>query len=131
VGKTNAVECIISIENQKVMFHPGSIMIKEHVYEVYKNRYEIQRNVTNALVSGYDEILVAIEKYLVDKIWVLTLTADNGYIIFCDENLSVLLGILKSPHSNFQETLRFRNENLAKGIYSDSIVLFNGKFLKE
>lgn len=121
-------ECINCIENEMILFHFGSVMDKPYVYETYYYRYQIQKKVTNSNVSGYDQLLKNINDFMGDSINVMTLTTElNSYIIFSDEVLSYLIGILKSPYSNIEKSMKIQKINLNAGHSSHSVKFYKGK----
>ncbi len=110
-------ECLKHIAEDNIIFHEGSLIDKARVLETYKDRYEVQQNVTNAIVLGYEELLENILRFRGNKIHVMTLiTETNSYIIFTDSLSKCLIGVLKSPYSNIEKAIDVEKKLISQGI---------------
>ena len=120
-------DCLKIIKNEEVYFHSGTKLTAEHAFKTYESRNAIQKEVTLASVLGYDSLLKALSQNCEQgnrNVIVHMIIQDLVYIIFTDENITRLFGLLVSKHSNLDSYEKILIHNKSKGIESNAVKLF-------
>ncbi|MBS1771655.1 MAG: hypothetical protein JST82_02255 [Bacteroidetes bacterium] len=127
-----AEECLQELLHHDVIINKGSVLEREHAWNVYSTRKGVQENVTHADVKGYDSLLNNITNTSEQNIRFITIICEKySYIIFSDIKVAILLGILKSPYSNIAKVLENEEVYKLQGIDSEYFKFKNGNLIGE
>jgi hypothetical protein len=98
-------DCLKLIQSEtKFVYEKGILMPSEHMYETYETRSQIQKTITHAPIEGYDFLIPRMKAFSKPKIRLCGIDSkDVCYKIFCDEAFEELIGILKTPGSDWHE----------------------------
>ncbi len=128
-----AKEIYEQIQAGKVRIHSPFTIAAEDILNTYTIRERIQREVTRKEVAlGYDVVLPKLAnegKALVAVFYVST--TNSGYLVFADEALTRIVGILKLPFSNFEKDEVLGKDYRDKGIEDSGETFEKGKRIKE
>jgi hypothetical protein len=124
-----AKEIYEKIQTGKVRIHSPFTIAADDILNTYTIRERIQREVTRKeVVLGYDVVLPNLaneEKALVAVFHVST--QDSGYLVFANETLTRIVGILKLPFSNFEKDEAFGKESRKSGLEDSGETFEKGK----
>jgi len=98
-------DCLNLIQSdEEFILDKGVLMPTEHMYETYKTRSQIRDTITHAPIEGYDFLIPRMKAFSKPKIRGFGIDSKNvSYMIFCDETLDELIGILKIRGADWQE----------------------------
>jgi hypothetical protein len=121
------------IQTGKVHIHSPFTIAADEILNTYTIRERIQREVTRKEVAlGYEIVLpnLANEKKALVALFYVS-TTDSGYLVFADEVLTRIVGILKLTFSNFEKDDALGKEYRNKGIEDSGETFVKGKRIKE
>ena len=88
-------------ETDSYRLNEGSSINKDQLFQTYNTRFKIQNDITHAQVRGYNELLQSLKNFGGYKARVMILKTDfEVYLIFTNEDISFLIGILKKAVPN-------------------------------
>ena len=98
-------DCIDLIQSgEEFTLDKGILMPSKHMYEMYETRSQIRDTITHALIEGYDFLIPRMKIFSKPKIRLCGIDSkDVCYKIFCDEAFEELIGVLKTPGSDWHE----------------------------
>lgn len=121
------------IKTDEVRIHQPFIIEAENILATYIIRERIQREVTKKeVVLGYEVVLpnLAQEKKALVAVFRVS-TKESSYLIFADDALRRIIGILKFPHSNFDKEVSLGKDYREQGLEDSGETFDKGKGLKE
>lgn len=96
-----AKECLWSFDNESVVIFSKTSLSLKKTFEIYDDRYQIQKTLNETAVFGYEDLLDKLQnENIAQSVKIISLyTVEYTYIIFTDED-EILISILKSLSSN-------------------------------
>lgn len=110
-------ECLNRLILSSGSINFGSVMDRSHVIGVYRNRMNIANNVTQSVIQGFERVLNVLVSIKSEQVRVLTITSNDVYTLFTDDDLTTLYGVIKTPYFK-------RSDNY---IDKDAIYFSNGR----
>jgi hypothetical protein len=72
----------------------------QNVVEIYSRRAKMNTKSNEGIVLGYSELLESLRHTMKESVMIhIVLGQEYSFLVFTDESLSELFGILESPHS--------------------------------
>ena len=98
---TNSVvsRCLRAIEENEIRFSPPASLPLDRVLDVYSVRAKINSELNEGVIAGFEELVLSLNQ--APNTTVVSLESwellSKWFIIFIDEEYSVLFGVLESP----------------------------------
>ncbi len=119
-----AQECLKYLKDGEVSFDPNTPLETKHLYEVYKNRFLIQKNLTkNGSVHGYPQVLEQLHNEKDQEIRNFTIATKIGaFVVFTTTETDRFIAILKSSSHTIARAKELNEIYRQRGIdVSDNI----------
>lgn len=103
-------EMVDEIEESEVLFHPPSKLKTRHLFKIYTDRFNMQKEVTkHNLVEGWSETLNNLEEENDEYICIVSLvTKTASYIVFISTLIDRTIGVLKSRNNDLKKAMELR-----------------------
>ena len=128
-----AQECLGYLKDGEVSFDPNTPLETKHLYEVYKNRFLIQKNLTkNETVHGYSQVLERLQNEEDQEIRNFTVATKIGaFIVFTTTAVDRFIAILKSSSHNIAKAKELNEIYRQRGIDVSDKIFINRQLQSE
>jgi hypothetical protein len=137
-NKPLVIKCLDEMKNGKIIFSPGFEQTFDHLYKVYKMRYQTAQELKKS--SFNDEEITGWSKALYDlensKVEVLSLSVVQSeayvyYIFLNPTNLTLITIFGGRTNKPLSESISLNDENFNRGLTVSCIVYEFGKIVHE
>lgn len=128
-----AQECLRYLKDGEVFFDPNTPLETKHLYEVYKNRFLIQKDLTkNESVNGYPQVLEQLQNEEDDEIRNFTIATKVGaFVIFTTTAMDRFIAILKSSNHTIAKAKELNEIYRQRGVEVADKIFVNRQLQSE
>lgn len=137
-NKSMAKKCLEEMKNNKIIFSPGFEQTFDHLYGIYKMRYDMAQKLKTSSfnyreMKDWSNALNDLEISKVDRLSLSVVQSESFvYYIFLDPLTNNLLAIFGgNTNKPLTESISLNDENFNKGLTVSSIIYEYGKIIHE
>lgn len=133
LNKPLCKDCLEIIDNEEVSIHYPLIQHREHLYDIYLTRFELQKEMfPNSVAAGLEECINEMKVFSQDKAATISVAAtSHGYMLFTSIDITQLIGIVFIKDATISSEINFRKLYTEKGYSSPENLRFYKRKLVE
>ena len=133
--KRYMAECLDIVINSDCLFHPGNIMPRERISDLYQTRLKIaqsQKELTRDYLQDFEQVVLNLTNSSSKDLALSSLYSDqNDYIVFYEPEKKFVLGVLKFNRGNsLQATEEYATSIVEKGLSAGFKKYSKGVYVK-